>query len=46
LGVAGAGINRVTLEFDSFADPNVGYDDIRFCLVRGSVAACRFNGRW
>lgn len=39
LGVSGAGITRVTLEFDDFGDPNVGYDDIQFCLSRGSVPA-------
>ncbi len=29
--VSGAGIVRVTLRFDAFPDPNVGYDDISFC---------------
>ena len=38
LGVSGAGITRVTLEFDSFPDPNVGFDDIQFCLVQPPVS--------
>lgn len=29
--VTGAGIVKVTLRFDGFPDPNVGYDDISFC---------------
>ena len=29
--VSGAGIVRVTLRFDAFPDPNVGFDDISFC---------------
>lgn len=29
--VTGAGIVRVTLRFDAFPDPNVGFDDISFC---------------
>jgi len=35
--VAGAGINRVTLSFDSFPDPNVGFDTIQFCRLRDAV---------
>jgi len=37
LGVVGTGITRVTLEFDAFPDPNIGFDDIQFCLVREAV---------
>ena len=29
--VTGTGIVRVTLRFDAFPDPNVGFDDISFC---------------
>ena len=29
--LTGAGIVRVTLRFDAFPDPNVGFDDISFC---------------
>ena len=31
LSVAAPGIVRVTLTFDEFPDPNVGFDDITFC---------------
>jgi len=30
--VTGAGIVKVTLRFDQFPDPNVGFDDVSFCL--------------
>jgi hypothetical protein len=29
--VSGAGMVRVTLRFDAFPDPNMGFDDISFC---------------
>lgn len=29
--VSGPGIVKVQLTFDAFPDPNVGYDDVRFC---------------
>jgi hypothetical protein len=35
LTVAGPGIVKVTLRYDAFADPNVGYDDIAFCELTG-----------
>jgi hypothetical protein len=31
LAVSGPGIVRVTLRFNAFPDPNVGFDDITFC---------------
>lgn len=31
LSVAGPGIVRVTLRFNAFPDPNVGFDDVTFC---------------
>jgi hypothetical protein len=37
LNVAGTGITRVVLAFDAFPDPNVGFDDIQFCMSRGTV---------
>ncbi len=31
LRVSGSGIKKVSLTYDAFPDPNVGYDDIAFC---------------
>ncbi len=33
--VSGTGMVRVTLRFDAFPDPNVGFDDISFCEQSG-----------
>jgi len=39
LSVAGPGIVRVTLRFNAFPDPNVGYDDITFCVAEEPTPA-------
>jgi hypothetical protein len=39
--VSGAGMVRVTLRFDAFPDPNVGFDDISFCELSGPTAVAR-----
>ena len=41
--VAGAGITRVTLTFDAFPDPNVGFDTIQFCRVLAPVPVAARN---
>lgn len=41
--VTGAGITRVTLTFDEYADPNVGFDSIQFCRVRDAVPVATPN---
>ena len=42
--VSGAGMVRVTLRFDAFPDPNVGFDDISFCEHVGVTPVAR--KRW
>lgn len=37
LTVAGAGIVKVTLRYDAFPDPNMGYDDITFCELTAAT---------
>lgn len=45
LTVAGPGIVKVTLRYDAFPDPNVGYDDLSFCeLTAPTPAAARSWG--
>lgn len=39
--VTGTGITRVTLRFDAFPDPNVGFDDISFCEEALATPAAR-----
>lgn len=39
LAVAGFGIVKVTLRYDGFPDPNVGYDDIAFCELTSPTPA-------
>jgi len=40
LRVSGSAIRKVTLRYDAFADPNVGYDDIAFCEETPGVLGC------
>ncbi len=39
LNVFGAGIVKVTLRFNAFPDPNVGFDDITFCELLATPSA-------
>jgi hypothetical protein len=39
LAVAGPGIVRVTLRFNAFPDPNVGFDDLTFCEAESATPA-------
>lgn len=39
LAVAGPGIVKVTLRFNAFPDPNVGFDDITFCEAESATPA-------
>ncbi len=41
--VTGTGIVRVTLRFDAFPDPNVGFDDISFCETTLPTSAARHS---
>ncbi len=41
LVVSGPGIVRVELRFDAFPDPNVGFDDITFCMAGAPTAVLR-----
>lgn len=41
--VTGPGIVRVTLRFDAFPDPNVGFDDISFCETTLPTSELRHN---
>ena len=44
LAVAGPGIVKVTLRFNAFPDPNVGYDDLTFCEIEAPTPA--LPGSW
>ncbi len=41
--VTGTGIVRVTLRFDAFPDPNVGFDDISFCELTQPTSELRHS---
>jgi hypothetical protein len=43
LAVAGPGIVRVTLRFNAFPDPNVGFDDLTFCEAEAATPAIRVS---
>lgn len=44
LAVTGPGIVKVTLRFNAFPDPNIGFDDITFC--EGEVATPAHAATW